>query len=166
MVVGKRKTAARKAPRRAAVKRTVRRAAVAVKRTVRRGASRAKQAGAVDIIETAALGIAGAVGVAFGLSKIPQLTPTARAGIAVGLGVFGAMQKNQMIKKVSAGVAVAGGMALLKNVAPQLPSLAGDDDYGYNFGAYNPQLITAGDPVGMGEPISVNGFGGGWNHNG
>jgi len=166
MAVRKRKTTARKAPRRAAVRRTVRRAATAVKRTVRRGASRAKSAGVVDIVESAALGVAGAIGVAFGLSKIPQLSPTARAGVATALGVFGAMQKNPMIKKISAGVAVAGGMALLKNVAPQLPSLAGDDDYGYNFGAYNPQLITAGDPVGMGEPISVNGFGGGWNHNG
>jgi hypothetical protein len=163
MAVRKRKVV-RKTARKPVVRRTIRRAAAAVKRTVRRGASRAKQAGAVDIIETAAIGIGGAIGVAFALNKIgekmPQLTPTVRAGIAVGLGIFGSMQKNQLIKKAAAGVAVAGGMALLKSVVPAIPSLAGDDDYSsYNFGEYSPQLITA-------EPVSVNGFGGGWNHNG
>lgn len=164
MAAKKRKAAAPKRRRR--VGSAVRSAARTVRRTARRGYSRAKSSGIVDSVMDIAIGVGAAAVAGFALSKIPNVTPTVKSAIAIGAGAFLAGNKKPMLKNAGVGLGIAGGLALLRTVAPAVPQLAGDDDADFNFGAYEmPQLTALGDPVSLGDPV-IPALNGSWKHNG
>jgi hypothetical protein len=76
-----------------------------------------------------AIGVAGAVAGALGMRYVPVADARAKAAIPLLLGIVLAVKmKNEMVKAAAGGLAVAGGLALTKALAPNLPVLAGLDD--------------------------------------
>lgn len=76
-----------------------------------------------------AIGVVGAVAGALGMRYVPVADARAKAAIPLLLGIFLAVKmKNEMVKAAAGGLAIAGGLALTKALAPNLPVLAGLDD--------------------------------------
>jgi len=75
-----------------------------------------------------AIGIAGAIAGALGMRYVPVADARAKAAIPLLLGlVLSVKMRQPMIRAASGGLAIAGGLALIKALAPNLPVLAGLD---------------------------------------
>jgi hypothetical protein len=82
-------------------------------------------------ITATALGVLGALVGSIGTAKFApaSMNPKIRAALPLGAGLLLAtMMRNRMIQAAGAGMAIAGGLAIVKLMAPTLPALAGVDD--------------------------------------
>jgi len=106
----------------------------------------------------------GAIGAGVGANMIPFPDPRLKAAIPIVAGVMLSTMKvgrAPMMKMVSAGMVAAGALALVKQFAPQVPLLAGEDDgltfipsnserqamLGYDQDDYEDDSLVLGDTI-------------------
>jgi hypothetical protein len=117
--------------------------------------------GKLDIMKpliNTGIAVAGGVAGSFAANKLPIADARIKAAVPMALGLVLGMtkfgRKNAMVQAAASGMMVAGGLALLRQFAPTLPLLAGEEDVQITdeTGA---QLLGAptllGDPVNLGE---------------
>lgn len=156
-----------------AKKKTGRVSAGGVKKKVRRSVSRArnflgKGSGAVVILKDAALAVGGGVAAGILANKLPIQDPRLKAAAPIAAGVLLATtigKKNAMLKGFATGMVVLGGVSLLKQLAPQVPMLAGEqemmylpqypDGYGYGGEMVDLGLDEEEDLSSMGENVQL-----------
>lgn len=156
------KTAARKTAKRKTVKRSTppmarkkKRTSGGVKRKARRAVSRArgflKGAGLQEIVFDAGTAVAGGVAAGFLANKIPVADPRIKSAMPIVGGIVLAAtigKKNKIARGIGTGMVVLGAVSVIKQMAPNVPMLAGETDY------YIPdygQLPYAGEMVDLGE---------------
>jgi hypothetical protein len=78
-------------------------------------------------------GVVGAIAAGAVASRVPVKDPKLKAALPMALGaaLVAAKQtrKNPMVRNAAIGAIVAGGLATAKQLAPDLPLLAGEDSY-------------------------------------
>jgi len=87
---------------------------------------------ALTVAKNGALAIGGAVAGGMAANAIPVKDPRIKAAIPLILGVLlgsSKFGKTQMMQNVATGLVVAGGMSMVRVLAPQLPFLAGEGEY-------------------------------------
>lgn len=155
-----RKTAKRKTVKKGlptmAKKRRKARSGGGFKGKTRRAVSRArgflgKHSGALGVVKDAALAVGGGIAAGVIANKLPVADPRIKAAAPIAAGVALAAtlgRKNEMAKGFATGMVVLGAVALLKQIAPNVPMLAGEDEM-----MYVPQLPYS--PEMMGEGVQL-----------
>ncbi len=113
----------RRSTKRAAPKKT--------RRSSRRRGISAKK-GMMEMVQAAGFGVAGGIVAGMVANKLPIADPRLKAAapIVAGLLLGTTIGKKQpIVQKIGAGMVVLGAVALLKQVAPQVPMLAGEEEY-------------------------------------
>lgn len=85
----------------------------------------------MDIVQEAAGVVGGAVGAGVAASAIPLPDPKLKPFIPIAAGIVLASMKigrTKMMKALSMGMMAAGGLALVRQFAPNVPLLAGEDE--------------------------------------
>lgn len=100
----------------------------------RRVARRAKGlvGGVMPMMTDAALAVAGGVAAGFLANKVPIADPRIKAALPIvaGLGISMTVgKKNKMAEGIAKGMVILGTVAVVKQFAPNVPMLAGEDDY-------------------------------------
>jgi hypothetical protein len=99
---------------------------------------------------------AGAIGGAFAAGKLPIANPKLKALVPIALGIGLGMTKfgrKPIMQSVSLGLVAGGTLALVRQFAPQLPMLAGDDEYMLGV----PEQIGSDSMLGIPEAIGEEG---------
>lgn len=136
-----------------------------VKKRVRSAARRAKgflgKAGVGPIIQDAALAVGGGVAAGFLSNKLPIADPRIKAAAPIVGGIGLAMtvgKKNPMVKGVAQGMVILGTVALIKQFAPNVPMLAGEEDDLLLPSDYDMPMLGYDDFEDddlMGEPVQI-----------
>ena len=103
---------------------------------------------------TGAMAAAGAIGAGVAANYIPVPDPRLKAALPIVAGVFlgsTKMGRSAMMQTVAAGMVAAGTLALVKQVAPQVPLLAGEDDEL----TFVPSNYTEQAMLGVEEPFTM-----------
>lgn len=151
-----------------------------VKGKARRAAGRARnflrKSGAKGILMDAGTAVAGGIAAGFLVNKLPIADPRIKSAAPIIGGLALAMtigKKNQIAKGIGTGMVVLGAVSVIKQMAPQVPMLAGESDYQLlpNYAAlpysgetvdlgYNDfdddSLATMGETVDLGEDVYVS----------
>ena len=93
----------------------------------------------MDMITTVGIGAAGGIAAAFGANYLPStMDKRLKAGIVtalgLALGISPFARKNKMIKAAGTGIAIVGGLSLVRAFVPSIPVLSGEA----NLSLYNP----------------------------
>lgn len=130
-----------------------------VKRSVRSIGGRAK--GLVPMVKDVGIAVAGGVGANVLVNKLPIANPKLKAAIPLVAGLLVSSvlgKKKPMFKEIGHGMAVIGGIALLKQFAPNIPMLAGEDEVYYIPEGYQGDMMQLGydeDPDLMGDMLQL-----------
>lgn len=159
----KRKTAARKTAKRKTVKRSnptmarkKRKSGGGFRKKARRAAGRArgflKAAGAKDILMEAGTAVAGGIAAGFIANKLPIADARIKAAMPIvgGMAIAATIgKKNKIARGIGTGMVVLGTVSIIKQFAPNIPMLAGEDELMLipDYGA----LPYAGEMVDLGE---------------
>jgi len=152
----KRKTVAKGNPIMA--KRRKARTGGGLKTRARRAVGRArgffgKSSGPMQVVKDAMLAVGGGIAAGVIANKLPVADPRMKAAapIAAGIALAATLgRKNDMAKGFATGMIVLGAVALLKQLAPNIPMLAGEQEMMYVPQLpYNPGLY--GETVDLGE---------------
>jgi hypothetical protein len=115
--------------------------------------------GKLDVVKpliNTAIAVAGGVAGSFAANKLPIADARIKAaipmalGLALGLTKFA--RKSAMVQSAASGMMVAGGLALIRQFAPTLPLLAGEEDVQIT-NEDGTQLL--GVPGLLGDPMSL-----------
>lgn len=166
--VTKRKSVPKKVVRKKVVKRksTIKRKGpnMAKKKQQKRRKRRNPRVNIQKTLMDGALAVAGAVGASAIANMIPGLDPRMKAGIPIlGAVILPTMKivRPDTAKAMSMGMLTIGAVSLVKQFAPQLPLLAGEDDLDYlPTKAEQAAMLGAGDPLenfAGGEMVQVAG---------
>lgn len=112
------------------------------KATKKRSSSRKRKGrtvkGNTDVIANGAMALVGAIGASYLANKMPIKDERIKAAVPVGIGLAVSMvpqlKKNKFSTAIAAGAITAGGLSVVKRVAPQVPLLAGEEDDYYYMG--------------------------------
>lgn len=138
----------------------------------RRAVSRArgffgKSSGPMAVVKDAALAVGGGIAAGVLANKLPVADPRLKAAAPIAAGVALAAtlgRKNEMAKGFATGMVVLGAVALLKQLAPNVPMLAGEEEMMYVPQLpYSPEMLGEGVQLGydddelatMGEQIEL-----------
>lgn len=129
----------------------------------------AKKLNSKELIANGVIAIGGAIASAAIATRIPAPDPKLKAALPLLMGV-GALatkqgRKNKMIVAAALGAMVAGGLAVTKQINPNIPLLAGEDDYYDELEEFPMGGPVLAGPVMMGE-ASLLGFDDGYNLSG
>lgn len=177
------KTAARKTAKRRTVKKGLpimakrrkkaRSGGGGFKRKARRTVSRVrgffgKSSGPMSVVKDAALGVGGGIAAGIIANKLPIADPRIKAAapMLAGIALAATMgRKNDMAKGFATGMVVLGAVALLKQLAPNVPMLAGEEEMmyvpqlNYNPGMMGGEMVDLGQDDGelayMGENVEL-----------
>lgn len=177
------KSAPKKAARKTAKRKTVKkgipimakrrkaRSGGGFKRKARRAVSRArglfgKSSGAMSVVKDAALAVGGGIAAGVLANKLPIADPRLKAAAPIAAGIMLAAtlgRKNDMAKGFATGMVVLGAVALLKQLAPNVPMLAGEQEmmyvpqlpYNPGFDGEMVDLGENGDLAFMGENVEL-----------
>lgn len=158
-----RKTAKRKTVKKGnppmAKKRRKARSGGGFKKRARRAVGRArgffgKASGPLAVVKDAALAVGGGIAAGVIANKLPVADPRIKAAAPIAAGIALAAtigRKNEMAKGFATGMVVLGAVALLKQVAPNVPMLAGEQEMMY-VPQYDPALLGYdGEMVDLGQ---------------
>lgn len=165
------KKAARKTVKTSTKKRSApmaRKKKASVKKRVSSAARRAKgflgKAGVGPIVRDSALAVGGGIAAGFLSNKLPIQDPRLKAAAPVIGGLALAMtvgKKNPMVKGVAQGMIILGTVAMVRQFAPNVPMLAGEED-DYLLPDYSPDMLGYTDEDFdfedddlMGEPVQI-----------
>lgn len=90
-----------------------------------------KMKGVMPMVKDVGLAIAGGIGAGVLANKLPVANPKVKAAIPLVAGILlsTVIGKNKPIfREIGTGMAVLGGLALLRQFAPNVPMLAGEED--------------------------------------
>lgn len=90
-----------------------------------------KAKGMIPMVKDVAIAVAGGVGGGVLANKLPIANPKVKAAIPLvaGLAIASILgKKKHIFHEIGTGMAVIGGIALLKQFAPNVPMLAGEDE--------------------------------------
>lgn len=177
------KTAARKTAKRRTVKKGLpimakrrkkaRSGGGGFKGKARRAVSRArgffgKSSGPMSVVKDAALAVGGGIAAGVIANKLPIADPRIKAAapMLAGIALAATMgRKNDMAKGFATGMVVLGAVALLKQLAPNVPMLAGEEEMmyvpqlNYNPGMMGGEMVDLGQDDGelayMGENVEL-----------
>ena len=130
-----------------------------VKSTFKGIGGRAK--GMVPMIKDVGIAVAGGVGANVLVNKLPIANPKVKAALPLVAGLLVSSvlgKKKTMFREIGHGMAVIGAMALLKQFAPNVPMLAGEDEMVYLPEGYAGDLLQLGydeDPDLMGDMLQL-----------
>lgn len=118
-----------------------------------------KMRGIMPMVKDVGLAVAGGVGANVLANRLPIANPKVKAAIPLVAGILlsTVIGKNKpMFREVGTGMAVLGGLALLKQFAPNVPMLAGEEDIvllpsDYQYNGEMQQLGYEGGSPLMGE---------------
>lgn len=138
------------------------------KATKKRSSSRRKKGSRVkpnkDFLVNGAMAIVGAVGASYIANRVPVQDERLKAALPIlvgaGVSLVPALSKNKYSSAISAGAITAGGLSLVKKLAPQVPLMAGEEDYFYmgesfDMLGYDEDLMGESFEDLMGEPVDV-----------
>lgn len=119
--------------------------------------------GKIDVVKpliNTGIAVAGGVAGSFAANKLPIADAKIKAAIPVALGLALGLtkigRKNAMVQAAATGMMVAGGLALLRQFAPTLPLLAGENEVDMVTDSQVNALL--GSPVDlMGTPYDLMG---------
>lgn len=114
-----------------------------------------KSKGIMALVMNGVAAGAGAIGGAFAAGKLPIANPKLKALVPIALGIGLGMTKfgkKPVMQSVSLGLIAGGTLALVRQFAPNLPMLAGDDDY-TTMGIT--EQLGSDSMVGMGIPEAI-----------
>lgn len=118
-----------------------------------------KQSDATNMLKNAGLAIAGGIGAGFLANKLPITDKRVKSALPIVAGIVlsGTLgSKNKMVKGVAEGMVILGAVSLFKQLAPNVPFLAGDTQYYIPAGIpYNPQQQLEFEDSGMGEVVRM-----------
>lgn len=125
-----------------------------------------KHSGAVEVVKNSALAVGGGIAAGVLANKLPITDARIKAAAPIAAGILLAAtlgKKNQMINGFATGMVVLGGVALLKQLAPNVPMLAGEQEMVYipnypdNYGGEMLQLGLDEDEdiASMGENVQL-----------
>lgn len=115
----------------------------------------------IPMIKDVGIAVAGGVGANVLVNKLPIANPKLKAALPLiaGLLVSSVLgKKKPMFREIGHGMAVIGAIALLKQFAPNLPMLAGEDDVVYLPEGYQGDMMQLGydeDPDLMGDLLQL-----------
>lgn len=101
------------------------------RRSSRRSGFGGKMKGIMPMVKDVGLAVAGGVGANVLANRIPIANPKVKAAVPLVAGILlsTVIGKNKPIfREIGTGMAVLGGLALLKQFAPNVPMLAGEED--------------------------------------
>lgn len=130
-----------------------------VKRTFKGIGGRAK--GMVPMIKDVGIAVAGGVGANVLVNKLPIANPKMKAALPLVAGLLVSSvlgKKKPMFREIGHGMAVVGAIALLKQFAPNVPMLAGEDEMVYLPEGYAGDMLQLGydeDPDLMGDMLQL-----------
>lgn len=130
-----------------------------VKRTFKGIGGRAK--GMVPMIKDVGIAVAGGVGANVLVNKLPIANPKMKAALPLVAGLLVSSvlgKKKPMFREIGHGMAVIGAIALLKQFAPNVPMLAGEDEMVYLPEGYAGDMLQLGydeDPDLMGDMLQL-----------
>jgi len=117
-----------------------------VKSAVRSMGGRAK--GLVPMVKDVGIAVAGGVGANVLVNKLPITNPKVKAALPLVAGLLVSSvlgKKKPMFKEIGHGMAVIGAIALLKQFAPNIPMLAGEEETYYIPQGYQGDMLQLGD---------------------
>lgn len=155
----KRKTVKKGIPIMAKKRRKARSGGGGFRGKARRAVSRArgffgKASGPLAVVKDAALAVGGGIAAGVIANKLPVADPRIKAAapIAAGIALAATLgRKNEMAKGFATGMVVLGAVALLKQVAPNVPMLAGEEEMMYVPQLPGPGGYMGGEMVELGE---------------
>ena len=131
-------------------------------KTMKRASSRArgfiKRAGAVQSIQDAGLAIAGGVAAGLISNKLPIQDARIKAGFPIIAGILLAGTlgtKNKTVRGVANGMIVLGTVGLFKQLAPNVPMIAGENTYYLPTNRYGYLPSYAGESVDLSGNVSL-----------
>lgn len=118
------------------------------------------RSGALDTLKTVGLTMGGGIAAGLIANKLPIKDPRFKAALPIAAGVLIAStvgRKNVMIKSVATGMAVLGAVALFKQMAPQIPMLAGEvsPDQNNLLSYQNSDVALLGENVNFGDEDDI-----------
>lgn len=112
-----------------------------------------RSSGPMQVVKDAALAVGGGIAAGVIANKLPIADPRLKAAapIAAGIALAATLgRKNDMAKGFATGMIVLGAVALLKQIAPNVPMLAGEQEMMYVPQIpYNPEMY--GENVNLGQ---------------
>jgi len=153
------KPMARKKASRAVAKTTTKRR----KSSGKAGFLKGKAKGMIPIVKDVAIAVGGGVAGGVLANKLPIANPKIKAAIPLVAGIVLAAtlgQKKRIMHELGTGMAVIGAIALLRQFAPNIPMLAGEDDIQMLPPGYGGDMMRLGydddDDVGqMGDMFNL-----------
>lgn len=130
-----------------------------VKSAVRSMGGRAK--GLVPMVKDVGIAVAGGIGSSVFVNKLPIANPKLKAALPLVAGLLVSSvlgKKKPIFKEIGHGMAVVGAIALLKQFAPNVPMLAGEDEVYYIPEGYQGDMMQLGydeDPDLMGDMLQL-----------
>ena len=130
-----------------------------VKSTFKGIGGRAK--GMVPMIKDVGIAVAVGVGANVLVNKLPIANPKVKAALPLVAGLLVSSvlgKKKPMFREIGHGMAVIGAIALLKQFAPNVPMLAGEDEMVYLPEGYAGDMLQLGydeDPDLMGDMLQL-----------
>lgn len=110
------------------------------------------RSGAMETLKTVGFTVGGGIAAGMLANRIPVKDPRVKAVIPIAAGVLLAStmgRKNAMVKNLATGMAVLGAVALFKQMAPQVPMLAGEVAPELSY--QNSDLALLGETVNYGD---------------
>lgn len=119
------------------------------KRSVRRVARGigGKMKGMMPMIKDVGIAVAGGVGANVLVNKFPIANPKIKAALPLIAGILVSSvlgKKKAIFREIGTGMSVIGGLALLKQFAPNIPMLAGEDEMVYLPEEYQGDMMQLG----------------------
>ena len=117
--------------------------------------------GLVPMVKDVGIAVAGGVGANVLVNKLPIANPKIKAALPLVAGLLVSSvlgKKKPMFKEIGHGMAVIGAIALLKQFAPNIPMLAGEDEVYYIPENYQGDMMQLGydeDPDLMGDMLQL-----------
>lgn len=130
-----------------------------VKSTFKGIGGRAK--GMVPMIKDVGIAVAGGIGANVLVNKLPIASPKMKAALPLVAGLLVSSvlgKKKPMFREIGHGMAVIGAIALLKQFAPNVPMLAGEDEMVLIPEGYAGDMLQLGydeDPDLMGDMLQL-----------
>jgi hypothetical protein len=117
--------------------------------------------GLVPMVKDVGIAVAGGIGSSVLVNKLPIANPKLKAALPLVAGLLVSSvlgKKKPIFKEIGHGMAVVGAIALLKQFAPNVPMLAGEDEVYYIPEGYQGDMMQLGydeDPDLMGDMLQL-----------
>ena len=117
--------------------------------------------GMVPMIKDVGIAVAGGVGANVLVNKLPIANPKLKAALPLIAGILVSSvlgKKKAIFREIGHGMAVVGAIALLKQFAPNLPMLAGEEEMVYLPEGYQGDMMQLGyddEPDLMGDLLQL-----------